>query len=146
MGITSAVVEKVESRLPKVIDARTHGIIDYIHAAFFIGMAIAWRKREPRAALASAVTGAYILGGALLTDYPLGAAKVIPFEVHGKLDAAFSGASFMVPKVFGFEGTAASKVFKSNGVAESTVVAMTDWNSERARAEQEERRLARLAS
>lgn len=136
MTLSSAMLQEVEQKVPKVVDARTHGIIDYVHAAFFFTLAIAWRKKEPRAALASLLTGSYILGGALLTDYPLGAAKIIPFEVHGKLDAAFAGASFMVPKAFGFEGTTASRVFKGNGVAESTVVAMTDWDSDRARAEE----------
>lgn len=136
MSLSSAMLEQVEQKVPKVVDARTHGIIDYVHAAFFLSLAWAWRKKEPRAALASLLTGSYILGGALLTDYPLGAAKIIPFEVHGKLDAAFAGASFLVPQAFGFEGTTASKVFKGNGVAESAVVAMTDWDSDRARAEE----------
>ena len=138
MSVSSAILNEVESKVPKVVDARVHGIIDYIHAAFFLSMAWVWRKSEPRAALASAITGGYILGGALMTDYPLGAAKIIPFEMHGRLDAAFAGASFLVPKAFGFEGTTAAIVFQGNGVAESAVVAMTDWDSDRARAEEKE--------
>lgn len=136
MTIANAVLERMETRLPKVIDARTHGIIDYCHAAFFLGMAWFCRKSEPRAALAAAITGGFILAESLMTDYPLGAAKVIPFEVHGRLDAAFAGSSYMVPKIFGFEGTAASKIFKANSLAEASVVGMTDWNSDRARAEE----------
>jgi hypothetical protein len=134
--VTNAVVEGLETRLPKVIDARTHGIIDYCHAAFFLGMAWFWRKREPKAALAAAVTGGFILAESLLTDYPLGAAKVIPFEVHGKMDAAFAGSSFMMPRLFGFGGTPAAKVFQANGFAEGAVVGMTNWDSEDARAEE----------
>lgn len=145
MAISSAILEEVESKVPKVVDARVHGIIDYLHAAFFLSMAWVWRKKEPRAALASLVTGSYILGGALLTDYPLGVVKMIPFEVHGRLDAAFAGASFAVPEAFGFEGTTAARVFQGNGVAESTVVAITDWDSERARAEEKEGRLGLAA-
>jgi hypothetical protein len=38
MSVATALVEKLETRLPKVIDARTHGIIDYCHAAFFFGL------------------------------------------------------------------------------------------------------------
>jgi hypothetical protein len=146
MSVSSAILNEVESKVPKVVDARMHGIIDYIHAAFFLSLAWAWRKSEPRAALASLLTGGYILGGALMTDYPLGAAKIIPFEVHGRLDAAFAGASFAVPKAFGFEGTTAARVFQGNGVAESTVVAMTDWDSERARGEEKEGAMGRLAA
>lgn len=132
MGIEQVVLNKVETRLPKVIQPRTHGVIDYCHAAFFLGMALFWRKREPRAALAAAVTGSFILAESLLTDYPLGAAKVIPFEVHGKMDSAFAGTSFMIPKVFGFSESPAAKVFEANGFAEGIVVGMTNWQGETA--------------
>ncbi|MFP5236221.1 MAG: hypothetical protein ACLGSD_09975 [Acidobacteriota bacterium] len=140
MSLATAAVEKLETKLPKVIDARTHGVIDYFHAAFFFGLAWMCRKSNRRAAIASAVTGSYILGGALLTDYPLGVVKVMPFEVHGKLDSAFAAASLMVPKVLGFEGTAASKIFKANALTEASVVGMTDWDSEHAREEEHEPR------
>lgn len=140
MSLATAAVEKLETKLPKVIDARTHGVIDYFHAAFFFGLAWLCRKNNTRAAIASAATGAFVLGGALLTDYPLGAFKVMPFEVHGKLDSGFAAASLMVPKVMGFEGTAASKVFKANGLVEASVVGMTDWDSEHAREEEHEPR------
>jgi hypothetical protein len=133
--VTNAVVEGLEKRLPKVIGARTHGIIDYCHAALFLGLAYFLRKSEPRAALAAAVTGTLILAESLLTDYPLGAAKLIPFEVHGKMDAALAGSSFLMPGIFGFSGTPAAKVFQANGFAEGTVVGMTNWNG--ARAEEE---------
>ncbi len=98
---------------------------------------MAWfcRKREPRAALVAAVTGSFILVESLLTDYPLGVKKVIPFEVHGKMDAASAGASFMVPRIFGFSGTPAAKVFQANGFAGGAVVGMTDFESEAARAQ-----------
>ena len=136
MNLPNAAIEQIEKRLPKVVDARTHGIIDYCHAAFFFGMAWMCRKKEPRAATAALLTGGFILVEAMLTDYPLGVKKVIPFETHGRMDAAFAGASFLVPKVFGFEGTTAANIFVGNGFTESAVVGMTDWNSEEARAEE----------
>ncbi len=135
--VTNAVVEGLETKLPKVIDARTHGLIDYCHAALFLGLAYFLRKREPRAALAAAVTGTFILGESLLTDYPLGAAKVIPFEVHGRMDAALAGSSFLLPRIFGFSGTPAAKVFQANGFAEGAVVGMTNWDGKSLRPEEE---------
>jgi hypothetical protein len=45
----------------------------------------------------------------------------------------------MMPLLLGFRGTAAAKIFEMNSLAESGVVAMTDWSSNRAH---EERRLA----
>ena len=133
MPVATALVERLEKRLPKVIDARTHGIIDYCHAAFFFGMALMCRKSNPRAAIAAAATGGFVLVESLLTDYPLGAAKIIPFSVHGQMDAAFAASSFAVPKLFGFADTAAANVFSSNGFIEGAVVGMTDWDSERAK-------------
>jgi hypothetical protein len=142
MSITTAALEQVEKRLPKVIDARTHGIIDYCHAAFFLGMAALFARKNRAAATAALATGAFILVESLLTDYPLGAAKVLPFETHGRMDAGFAASSFMMPKWFGFSGTGAAQVFKMNGFIEGMVVGMTDWNSERARAEEPPMRLA----
>ena len=138
MSVATALVEKLENRLPKVIDARTHGIIDYCHAAFFFGMALMCRKSNPRAAVAAAATGGFVLVQSLLTDYPLGAAKIIPFSVHGQMDAAFAASSFAVPKLCGFAGTPAATVFTTNGFVEGSVVGMTNWDSDDARAEERE--------
>ena len=138
MSVANIAVNQLESRLPKVIDARKHGIIDYCHAAFFLGMAYVCRKSEPRAALAALCTGSFVLVQSLLTDYPLGAKKVIPFKVHGQMDAAFAASSFMVPKVFGFPGTTAANVFTGNSFVEAAVVGATDFSSERARSEESE--------
>jgi hypothetical protein len=136
MNLTNTVIESMENKLPKVIDARTHGVIDYMHAAFFLGVAWFCRKSNPRGALAAGITGAFILTESLMTDYPLGAFKKIPFEDHGRIDAGFAASSMMMPGLFGFEGTGLSRVFKANAFAEAAVVGMTDWNSEHARAEE----------
>ena len=138
MSVATTLVENLESRLPKVIDARTHGVIDYCHAAFFFGMALFCRKENPRAALAAACTGGFVLVQSLLTDYPLGAKKLIPFSVHGQMDAAFAASSFVMPKLFGFADTPAATVFTTNGFVEGGVVGMTNWDSEDARAEERE--------
>ena len=137
MSIQSTAQKQLESRLPKVIDARTHGIIDYCHAAFFLGMAWFCRKSNRPAALASLVTGSFILAESLLTDYPLGAFKVIPFGTHGRMDTGFAASSPVMPRLFGFGGTAAAKIFQGNGLMEAAVVGMTDWSSGRAPSELE---------
>lgn len=144
MNLAHTVIEGMENKLPKVIDARTHGVIDYMHAAFFLSVAWFCRKSNPRGALAAAIAGGFVLTQSLLTDYPLGAFKVISLEDHGRMDAAFAGASLMMPGLMGFEGTGLSKVFKGNAFVEGSVVGMTDWNSEHAR--EEERKPFALAS
>lgn len=120
---------------PKVISPTAHGVIDYSHAAFFLGVGLLCSKSNKRAAAAAFATSGFILLQSLLTDYKLGAKPVIPFRTHGKMDAVFAGSSWLMPLLFGFRGTAAAKVFEFNSVMEAGVVAMTDWSSERARAE-----------
>jgi hypothetical protein len=138
MSVANVALNQLESRLPKIIDARKHGMIDYCHAAFFLGMAYVCRKSEPRAALAALFTGSFVLVQSLLTDYPLGAKKIIPFKVHGQMDAAFAASSFMVPRMFGFSDSPAASVFRGNSFVEAAVVGATDFSSERARSEEAE--------
>jgi hypothetical protein len=135
MSLATAVLEKLENGLPRVMDARAHGVIDYCHASFFLGMALLWRRRNPRAAAAAMVTGSFLLAESLLTDYPMGAVKVLPFEAHGRMDAGFAAASLIVPRIFGFEGSGAAVVFKGNALAKAAMVGMTNFNSEDARGE-----------
>lgn len=120
---------------PKVIGPKVHGMIDYAHVAFFFTVALLCRKSNKPAALAALCTGSFVLVQSLLTDYPLGVKPLIPFEVHGKMDVGFASASWMIPKVFGFTGTPAAKIFETNSAIEGTVVGMTDFSSERAHEE-----------
>lgn len=136
MPLGTIALHQIETRLPKVISPTTHGIIDYCHAAFFAGMALVCWKNNRRAAVAAASTSAFVLVESLLTDYPLGVERVIPFSVHGQMDGGLAAASLAMPKLFGFSGTGAAKVFQANAFVEATVVGLTDWSSERARAEE----------
>ncbi len=122
--------------VPKVIGPTVHGIIDYCHAAFFftLGMVSA-RSRNKAAAQAAFATGGFILVQSLLTDYRFGAKPVFSFETHGKIDAVFASSSWAIPLLFGFKDTAAGRIFESNSLAEASVLALTDWNSKRAREE-----------
>ncbi|HEY0785818.1 MAG TPA: hypothetical protein VGD62_08085 [Acidobacteriaceae bacterium] len=135
MSVFTTGLNMLENRLPKVIDARTHGLIDYGHAAFFLGMAFFCRKSNPRAATAALATGAFVLTQSLLTDYPLGVTPVLSFEQHGKLDAGFAASSLALPRLFGFEDTGAAKIFKANAFVEATVVGLTDFSNQHAQAE-----------
>jgi hypothetical protein len=124
--------------LPKVISPTLHGIIDYCHAAFFftVGVLCA-RSRNKAASGAAFATGGFILVQSLLTDYRFGAKPVFPFETHGKMDAVFASSSWTLPLLFGFKDTAAARIFEGNSLAEASVVAMTDWNSQRAHEERQ---------
>lgn len=135
MSIQNVAVNQLQKRLPKVIDARTHGFIDYAHSAFFFTVGLILWGKNRRAAVTSLGTSAFILVQSLLTDYPLGAKRIIPFAQHGQMDAGFASASAILPKLCGFSGTGAARIFQMNAVVEASVVGMTDWSSEHARME-----------
>jgi hypothetical protein len=124
--------------VPKVISPTVHGVIDYCHSAFFftVGMVCA-RSDNKAAARAAFATSGFILLQSLFTDYRLGAKPVFSFEAHGKMDTVFASSSWAIPLLFGFEDTAAAKIFEGNSLAEASVVALTDWDSRRAQQERE---------
>jgi|SRR4051812_45123092 hypothetical protein len=122
--------------LPKVITPTVHGIIDYCHAAFFFTVGVlCTRTHNKAAARAAFATSGFILVQSLLTDYRFGTKPLISFKTHGKMDAVFASSSWMLPLIFGFKGTAAGRIFEGNSLAEASVVAITDWDSQRAHEE-----------
>ncbi len=125
----------VQAKLPKVINPATHGIIDYAHAAFFLTVGFCSLRSNKRGGIAALATGGFVLVQSLLTDYRYGVKPVLSFETHGKMDAGFASGSWLIPRVFGFEGTVVAKIFEGNALVEGTVVGLTDWNNERARSE-----------
>jgi hypothetical protein len=123
---------------PKVISPTVHGIIDYCHAGFFFTVGVVCARAHNKAAARAAfATSGFILVQSLLTDYRLGATPVFSFETHGKIDTVFASSSWLLPLLFGFNDTAAAKIFEGNSLAEASVVALTDWDSRRARQERE---------
>jgi hypothetical protein len=124
-----------ETKLSKVISPAAHGVIDYAHSLFFFTLGLLCTRANKRAAAASFATSGLILVQSLLTDYRLGWKPVISFKTHGRMDSLFASGSWLMPVLFGFRGTRAAKIFEANSVAEASVVAMTDWDSERAHQE-----------
>jgi hypothetical protein len=122
-------------RRHKPLDARTHGLIDYCHVTVFLGMALLCRKSNPRAAAAALLTSSFVLAESLLTDYPLGVAKVFSFTTHGRIDAALAASSPLIPRLLGFSHTPAAKVFQAKSLIACSVVGLTDFDSRRAREE-----------
>ena len=128
-------LELLKTRLPKVITPAAHGVIDYAHAAFFFTVGLLYRRSNKGAARAAFATSGFILAQSLLTDYRFGWKPLLSFEAHGKIDSVFASTSWLIPLLFGFEGTKAGKIFEGNSLAEASVVGLTDWNSARAHRE-----------
>jgi hypothetical protein len=135
MSLVETSLNGLETTLPKVISPTAHGVIDYAHAAFFFTLGLLCSRSNKRAASAAFATSGFILAQSLLTDYRFGVKPVLSFETHGKMDSVFAASSWIMPTIFGFQGTTAAKVFELNSFAEASVVGMTDWNNERAHEE-----------
>jgi hypothetical protein len=87
----------------RFISTRARGVVDYLMGALLIvapyvpgfagGTAAQWIPQ---------VVGAALIGASLLTDYELGAVRMIPMPVHLFLDVAAGALLAVSPWLFGF--------------------------------------------
>ena len=126
------------------ISPKTHGIIDYTTSSA-LAMAPHALKLPVRAAAACYGLAAGYTALSMLTRYPAGAKKVVPFKGHGAAEVAIGAALPFMPRMLGLKSgklTRKSKKQKNRnaqllfcGLAAMTgvVALMTDWNSPQAR-------------
>ena len=125
-------LDRITAGVPKVIDARTHAVIDYMTAATFLTMGFAWMRRHPRASTLAFVNGAAVLATSLMTDYPGGVWRKMSFEGHGMMDAALTAVTAAGPAMMGFAGDREAQFFHGQAAFEAGVVAATDFSNVRA--------------
>jgi hypothetical protein len=76
----------------RVIPTSVHGVLDYVTGSALLAAPELFRLKDvPSAALSPRLTGAGATAYSLLTDYELGAVRLLPMPVHLALDA-MSGA------------------------------------------------------
>src|SRR3954464_5041307 len=122
----------IDDRMPRVISAKTHGVIDYIHAATNIAAGFAFRKRSRKASNAAFMLGASVLANALMTDYPLGVFRLYSFKVHGILDYGVAATSAALPEVLRLRRTSApAQYFYGQGAGETMIAGITNYDDER---------------
>lgn len=124
-------VNLLANKLPKVIDPKTHAIIDYavVAGGFFAVAGLAW-KNHKRAAVASLICGIAETAVAMLSNYPGGVAKVISFEKQGEIDAGFAAVVGTMPNMMGFSDEWPAWFFRSHALAMATVTGLTDFKGE----------------
>ncbi len=114
---------------PRVINARTHSVIDYIHAATNFAAGVVFRKRDNvRASNAAFALGAGVLANALCTDYPLGVFRVYSFKTHGILDYGVAAASAIMPELLRIQDTPEAGYFRGQGGGETVIAAISDYD------------------
>src|SRR5207248_11760718 len=112
---------------------RQHAIIDYATAgAFALGAVLFW-KNHKRAAIASLACGAAEAGTAMMTDFPGGLWKVIPFETHGKIDVGLAAGLEAIPTLLAFGSDSRAWLFRSPALSIAAVTGMTNFKADQRR-------------
>lgn len=127
MPLANRAAQMVADRMPKVVDAKTHAVLDYVLGGTCLMLGAFFWKRNKRAAIAATMCGAATLANAMLTDYPGGVKKILSFETHGRIDAGLAGLTATMPSFFAFRGEEEARYFTGLALAETVVAGLTDY-------------------
>ena len=122
--------------VPKVINQRTHAVLDYSTVATLFAMGMRLRDQHPRASAFAFANAATVLMSSLFTDYPGGVFKKMSFQTHGMMDVAQAAMLAAGPGLLGFGRDPEAQLFYAHAAMEAGVVAATDWESSTPRAEE----------
>jgi uncharacterized YccA/Bax inhibitor family protein len=128
MGLLQMGVQAVTRRLPKSIPVKTHAVVDYAVAGSFLAAAAFLWSRNRRAATAALVCGSAGVANALLTDYPGGVFKVIPFSRHQHIEKAMAGVLATIPGIAGFKEDRISYLFRGHSLGLAALTGITDFD------------------
>lgn len=95
------------------LSPRIHGILDYLTVGVFAlaPMFLLQAEGSQVAILGSYVAAGMLLLVSLLTRYPLGALRVIPFPTHGSIEFFTAAGLCALPWLGGFENLPMSRMF-----------------------------------
>jgi hypothetical protein len=68
----------------RILSPRVHGVLDYVVVAAFLASPTVLKLSETPALIAYVLAGVH-LALTLVTTFPLGAVKLVPFAIHGAL-------------------------------------------------------------
>lgn len=122
-------IERLTSGVPKVIDPKTHAMLDYMVAGTFLTAGFALRGRNARASGLAFANAAAVLGATLFCDYPGGIWRLFSFRTHGILDAVQAAMAGAGPAVLGFASEPEAQLFHGQAVSEIGVIAATDFSA-----------------
>lgn len=109
----------------KIISPTNHGYIDYVTVALFLAAPSFIGLTGMASVIAYALAGIH-LTMTLVTDFPLGIAKLIPFSVHGWIERAVGPALVLLPFLLGFQ-TPAREFYIVIGIVIILVGVFTDY-------------------
>ncbi|MCA1712009.1 MAG: hypothetical protein LC789_10415 [Actinobacteria bacterium] len=123
--------------LAKIISARLHAILaDYSVAAVLLLTALLASDASTAARTTALVMGLGLLAGSVLTAYPLGLVRLIPFKLHSAADYLGAAVLIAAPFVFDFADTdkGLATLYVVLGVADLVISLLTDYDDPATRA------------
>ena len=113
----------------KILSPKVHGYLDYA-VVLLLFAAPSLFNFEGTPAILSYVLGSMQLLMSLMTAYPLGAARVIPFPIHGGVEVAVTVLLIAAPWLFQFAHMEnARNFFLVSGVGLGLVWLVTDYRA-----------------
>ncbi len=87
----------------KLIKSKLHGIIDYVVVAFLLVSPTLFALSPFVATITYALAGIHFVL-TVLTDFPYGIAKIIPYKIHGLVEFLVSTLLVALPWILHFDG------------------------------------------
>ena len=116
MALLNSFVKTVTKPLPNFISPGGHAAIDYLIAGAFLATAGLFWKRNKRAAVSSLLCGGAHLGVTLLTDYPGGMQRTIPFSMRRRVDLGLAAMTAAMPEFMNFQHDPERKFFTAQSI------------------------------
>lgn len=114
----------------KILNPRVHGYLDYIAVLFLLVAPSLFGFSGVPATILYVIAAAYLVM-ILLTNYPLGVVKVIPFPLHGGVELLAGILFIALPWLAGFADTetTARNVYVATGATLFAVWLVTDYRA-----------------
>jgi hypothetical protein len=111
----------------RILDARIHGVLDLAFIVIFLLGPLAFGLGGSPAAIAFLLAAVHLIM-TLLTRFPMGASKLIPFRVHGLIELFVGVFLVILPTIGGYApGSPARRFYTLAGASLLVVWVLTDY-------------------
>lgn len=116
-----------ESIFMKIFSPRTHGYLDFLTVVIFLLAPTVLGLSDLPAYLSYGLAVVHLIV-TLVSDFPFGIAKVIPFYIHGWIERIVGPVLIIVPFILGFDAdTVARNFYVVMGAIIIAVGILTDY-------------------